>query len=187
MFLSSVVMTKKSFDAVDIKNGIFCFFDELNKCYIECEYINDKLNGQLTKYFRDGTIMNVEYYIDGLKNGSMFFNNNNYVSVEDYVDNKKNGRIDTYVNDSYILHEKYHYVNGKQNGLYEEYFFSYKLLSVYRKWNLLDGKNVGIYEQFHPNGVVQMRSDFEFPFEQVLYDKNGKILQIINKISLKQK
>ena len=71
-------------------------------------------NGEQIKYYKNGNIYIISYYIDDKRNGcyKKYHENGELCSIYNYIN-------DNYINDNYINDN---YINDKNNGICKEYY-----------------------------------------------------------------
>ena len=166
---------------------------------------NGKLHGELTTYREDGSIDNVETFVQDVLNGKFeeYHENGKLKSVGYYKDGKEEGKIEDYYENGQLESLRY-YIDGKEDGKGESYYENGQLQFVgYSKNGELDGKielyyesgkleNVqhykdgkldGKWEDYHENGQlksVQYYKDGKEDGKWEVYYENGQLDRVLH-------
>lgn len=110
-----------------IMEGPYREYDKDGNLYIECNYLNGKIEGEFVVYFRDNCVKSI--YVNGIKHGT-----------------------ETVYYDDGTVHTKCTYVDGKEHGLYTEY---YKSGNIMKEFMYVNGEKEGVYIVKYDNGNMQ--------------------------------
>ncbi|MFL5754519.1 MAG: toxin-antitoxin system YwqK family antitoxin, partial [Bacteroidia bacterium] len=125
-----------------LKNGSSKIYDTKGVLKLNSRFINDTLNGVMTKYSELGTVLLKENYSGGYKTGkSEMYYKSGKLSFECYYDtlssgkktpkqftSVKNGRSRSWYESGYRKTEE-NYLKGKKNGAFKEWYENGKLKS----------------------------------------------------------
>lgn len=126
---------------IGIKNGIEKVYYQIGKIANEVNYINDKRDGLMTWYHKEGWIVKTFYYKLGKLHGpeTTYFKNGKVESLANYIDDKREGEKKFFY-DNGQLASVVNYIHGKKEGPQKEYTEDGKLFSeVMYKNNYKEG------------------------------------------------
>ena len=96
------------------KNGKLKRYYDNGILQIECDFIDDKKNGKFKIYYNNGILKEECYYVNDKKHGKFItYNNNSELKIEcDYIDHQKHGEENFYDKNNNIIQKNY-YINNE--------------------------------------------------------------------------
>ena len=137
---------------VGIKNGIEQVYYQIGKIANKVNYVNDKRDGKMTWYNKEGWVIKTLNY----KMGKL---------VGDEITYYKNGQIKDIA----------HYKNDKREGEKKSFFQNGNLASVV---NYIHGKKEGMQKEYFQDGKLYTQVLYKNNYKegtQKWYDENGKV------------
>ena len=140
-------------------------------------YANDRLTGNHTKYFPNGSIYISENYSDSLLEGekTIYFQNGNIQEKSNFQHGQLHGPSIFYYSDGSIQRVT-NYISGKENGEAIGYFSNGQ---VYSKSNYINGNPDGESITYFENGHAQSRGFYVNGMMEgdfVTYNDTGRVI-----------
>lgn len=180
-FENGQLFCEENFTTPGKLNGIVKYFNKNGKLFSEIKYKDGDIltykyldpnnnktlstgetkGGKLSfkKYDKNGYIISEGVLNKGLEDGIWKFYNSGGVVVRmtNFKEGVESGEYKMFFEDSKTIKEKATYVDGKLDGLYEEFFANGKIKS---RGYFQDDAKVGEWIEFYPNGKIQRRVFF---------------------------
>ncbi len=142
-----------------VKQGWEKVYYETGELAYEVQYIDDKRDGKLTWYDRDGNVLEIMHYQKGKRHGvnKLFFSDGTLRSEVTYLFDKKEGPYRMYFSSGELALEV-NYKNGRKEGVQKEYYPGGKIAS---EVTYINGYKEGEQVWYDNNGTVMKKETFK--------------------------
>jgi len=157
-------------------HGLAIWYYEEGKKYYEANYVDEKLEGSLTKWYLNGLIQSREHYANDMLNGkSVFFNIRGRKTEEvTFVNDTMQGDYRAWYEDRKMRMEG-QYKDGMMTG---KWFYWDQMGNLIGEGNFVDGS--GVQKKYNPNGSLQGRLSFknnEKHGKELYYNADGEVIK----------